>query len=134
MKSTVCTFGSPRVGDVDFCRHYNKIVPRTIRFHNELDAICDVPDKGLGYTHVQNKVAVRVNPREIGLPIDNSPHSLLSYMYSVLPDAMEFYAHTNSRKPQSAYNRKFSDMNLRVNTNRDSSEDEYSESESEDFL
>jgi hypothetical protein len=48
--ATLCTFGSPRVGDADFAA----TVPaeRVDRFVDCCDKVCQVPPEGLGYVHV----------------------------------------------------------------------------------
>ena len=49
----VYTFGSPRVGDRDFARHYNAVLEnRTFRFVNHQDIVPRIPVRVLNYDHV----------------------------------------------------------------------------------
>ena len=98
----VNTYGSPRVGDKDFCIHYNSIVPNTIRFRNEKDIITDLPSTFLNYRHVQTVQEMHVNPTAIALSNQNSPHSLLAYLYGLDTTGLEFLRVTN-RTPAQQY-------------------------------
>jgi triacylglycerol lipase len=54
----VILFGCPRVGNRNFCEHYNRVVPNTLRVENGNDIVTKVPPKIFGYRHVGAKIHV----------------------------------------------------------------------------
>lgn len=57
VKNIICIpIGSPRVGNRNFRKFFNKKLPDTVRFINHNDLICRVPTLWMGYIHIGNKV------------------------------------------------------------------------------
>lgn len=50
------TFGSPRVGNVDFAAEFDRLIPNTWRVNNLLDPVPKIPLMIMGYEHVGIKV------------------------------------------------------------------------------
>jgi triacylglycerol lipase len=49
----IYTFGSPRVGDMDFFNHFSQIFPNSaFRFVNNNDVVTRIPPRSFGYKHV----------------------------------------------------------------------------------
>ncbi len=51
----IFTFGSPKVGNPEFCDLFNKHIPRSHRFINGLDIVPSFPRPWQGYTHVETE-------------------------------------------------------------------------------
>lgn len=52
------TFGSPRVGNIRFARHYNSIMPNNIRIVNGDDLVTTLPPWWMFYKHVGLRIQI----------------------------------------------------------------------------
>jgi hypothetical protein len=53
---TLYTFGSPRVGDLQFATYFDKIVPDTYRIVHNQDLVPHIPQRFLGFRHVSREI------------------------------------------------------------------------------
>jgi hypothetical protein len=104
---TVITFGSPRVGNMDFSKSFNRIYPSAKRFvshHKEIldvdDMVTELPPSELGFHHVgiEHKVYGESkyfgNPQVIpgiGEPYDLDYHKVLKHLTPVLLHSQQVY-------------------------------------------
>jgi hypothetical protein len=65
----ICTFGSPRVGDPEFVRNFNRLRMTSSRIVNEYDPIPDLPPEIFGFKHIKglqsNKMTTEVVPHPV---------------------------------------------------------------------
>ncbi|MGI8988611.1 MAG: lipase family protein [Bryobacteraceae bacterium] len=98
---TVYTFGSPRVGLLDFAASYNKAVKTSFRVWNELDVVPEVPV--FPYIHVSglgDKIVQTEHQLSTLAITPQCEHHLTSYLWLLDSTKFQLDANCNNEVPQ----------------------------------